>query len=320
MKISSAKLGIVLGAALVVFGAEAASLPRHRLVQIENDDFEYHSLRKALRKLHFADVRKREPYRCDGKQEFELLPELIHPNPKSDSLRIQSWKGKELGVYRSGTLYSADGVSDAGPSLREDPFVKIVLGTLSTLETLPSGAILLDRLEHSPYPLTIRYTAPHFWAEDSSGKPLKGMMMAQAIQLLNTQSWPNYGDEFDHVGAGGEIGYDPKLSSLFVEDDGVKRPAATHVVLAHEMMHAFDGIRGLLDRREVVGKKFEFIEVTEYRATYLENRIRKESGLHYRKYYSEGDGPGSLLGDDGNPMLFPAPCLKRAFHYSRSDD
>jgi hypothetical protein len=297
-----------LNLALLVLGAHA-ELPKYRLKQIENKDYRRHGYYRALKMLHLQSEDLGQ-YQCDGVQEYALLPPLVRANPSGNSLSIEGYKIKESVVYRDGELYSANGKDPARAEIRADLFIKYTLDALGKIEALPSGKILLDRLEHSPYPLTIRYGTPHFWAEDRSGKRLGGMLMAQSIQLLNTLRWPNYGDEFDRVGAGGEINFDPKLKSEFTEDDGVKRRAPPHVVLGHEMGHAFDGIRGLLDRREVVGKAYEFIEVAEYRATYFENRIREESGLHYRKFYGDGtDGRGSLLGSDGKPMLLPTPCL-----------
>ena len=300
---------------VLVLGARADSdLPPYRLKQIENPDFRKHRFGPSRKRLGLKKMRDLDPYRCDGEREFELLPELVHPNVKADSLRINLYHSKETVLYRDGTLFSSDGTAPASDAAKGDVFVKYVMSALTKLESLPSGKTMIDRLEHSPYPLVIRFTDPHFWAADDSGKPLKGMMMAQAIQFLNTLRWPEYGDQFDRVGAGGEIGFNPKLASLFVEDDGVKRPAQAHTILGHEMMHAFDGVRGLLDRRQINGRAYEYQEVSEYRATFFENRVRKESGLHYRKYYGDGPTPeypshGSLLGKDGEPMLIPAPCI-----------
>jgi hypothetical protein len=103
------------------------------------------------------------------------------------------------------------------------------------------------------------------------------------------------------------------MEKAYVESDGKKRIAPVHTILAHEMFHAFDGIRGLFDRRKVDGPTYEYTEVLEYRGAYFENKIRAELGRKYRKYYGGSDqASGSLLDSDGNPFLFPAPCLKKA--------
>ncbi len=301
MRKQSWNLALVASTVLIALGARA-DLPAYTLIQIENDDFRDHSFAQAEKLLGVMDG-DLVAYQCDGKREFEILPELLHASADGNSLKIEASDGA-VGIYRDGELRNGN---------KKDAFMKVVLKTLAKLETLPTGKILLERLEHSPYALTIRHGTPHFWPDDDKRSgPASGMMMAQSIQLLNTLRWPEYGNQFNRIGAGGEINFDPALKALFLEDDDVKRAAAPQTILAHEMMHAFDGIRGFLDRRTLVGDAYEFIEISEYRATYMENLIRKESGLHFRKSYSDesGGGHGSLLGEDGKPMLIPAPCLK----------
>jgi hypothetical protein len=307
MKKRTWRWAFALNIVVLAFGAYA-DRPAYRLFQIENSDYVDHDYDETLDQLYVTNWDLRF-YRCNGEQEYNLLPELRFKKRKANSLRIQTYKSEQIAIYRDGQLFRDDAKTRAGDDLKKDLFIAYVLTSLAKLEALPSGKTILDRLEHSPYALTIRYGTPHFWPEDYEKRVPHGMMMAQAIQLLVTLRWPEYGEEFDQIGAGGEIKFDPKMNSKFVEDDGIERSAPPEVELGHEMMHAFDGIRGLLDRRQVDGPAFEPIEVTEYRATYFENQIRKESGLHYRKLYSEGD-PGSLLGKDGKPMLVPAPCLK----------
>jgi len=303
---------IILNGLILGLGVRA-ELPPYTLKSIENADYLDHDRAETLDQLSVSrwDMRS---YRCDGVQEFVLLPELQFRNRRGNSLWIQTYQSKQLALYRGGELYREDTKTKAGDDLRKDRFITHVLRALAKLEAIPSGKAMLERLEHSPYPITIRYgSLPHFWAEDYAERPLHGMLMAQAIQLLNTLRWPEYGDEFDQIGAGGEIKFTPVLdNTLFIEDDDQERPAQPHIILAHEMMHAFDGIRGLLDRREMNGEAYEFIEVTEYRATYFENQIRHESGLHYRKFYGDRSH-GGLLGKDGKPILVPAPCVGKDF-------
>ncbi len=293
---------------LLAFALHAsAALPPYHLTLLENRDFRDHEWSSALESLRLTEE-DLPPYRCDGVQEFQVLPELLHPSPNDLALRIKIPSSSEILVARSEGLFRLNGTRADRRQLA-DEFVKAVRESITRLEGLPSGKLLLDRLRRSPYPLTISAGHPHFWPSDDDDRPLKGFMMAQAIQNLVTLRWPDYGLPFIHVGAGGSISFNPKLKALFIESDGQKRVALPHIILAHEMFHAFDGIRGLLDRRMVTGEAFEFSEVTEYRAAYFENRIRAESGLLYRKYYGDETGAGGLLGADGEPMLIPAPCL-----------
>ncbi len=82
-----------------------------------------------------------------------------------------------------------------------------------------------------------------------------------------------------------------------------------HVALAHEMYHAFDSIRGILDMRFVQGEKYEFAFISEYRAVYFENIARKAAGIDYRTHYDQDQtGPG-VLDEYGEPRKMPSPCL-----------
>ena len=100
-----------------------------------------------------------------------------------------------------------------------------------------------------------------------------------------------------------------------IESDNITRPSPVLSAFAHELYHAFDSVRGLLDRRGVVGDNMEFMELTEYRAVYFENVIRKNLGRKYRKYYSSVDlndpaqAASSMLDKSGQPYLLPSPCL-----------
>ncbi|MBC7385463.1 MAG: hypothetical protein H7301_04765 [Cryobacterium sp.] len=89
--------------------------------------------------------------------------------------------------------------------------------------------------------------------------------------------------------------------------------APNFVTLAHELFHAYDGIRGLLDRRIVFPpERFESTEVSEYRAMYFENRIRHNSGIPYAIHYGTyAENEPGVLDASGNPIWFPVPCLDR---------
>lgn len=278
-----------------------ADLPPYVLKQIENPKFTDHTLDLATTRLHVsrADL---TPYQCDGKQEYTLLPALLHSSSAGTSLRIKASQSESTVVYQS--------TVNAVAELSTDPFVEIAFEALKKIASLPSGKVLLDRLEHSPYPLTITGGDTRFVAYDDAGKAYWGTAMAQAIQSLTTLRWEDGPMQFDHIGAGGRIRFDPKAEIINIESDGEERVGLSYVNLAHEMFHAFDAIRGLYDGRIVDGPAYEIAAVTEYRASYFENRIREESGLHYRKYYGDGtDGTGSLLDENGRPKLIPSPCL-----------
>src|SRR5690606_28630330 len=138
---------------------------------------------------------------------------------------------------------------------------------------------------------------------------------AQAITFLNTLRMANVSEThpFNDIGVGGEIKWHPKLKVDTIEAGGVRSRLDVDVALAHQMYHAFDSIRGVLDMGFVKGDKYEFQSVLEYRAVWFENQVRKELGIRYRKHYSdpwEGDkDPQDMLDDNGEPILMPSPCL-----------
>lgn len=266
--------------------------------------------------LQTADLAE---YRCDGKRELELLPEYSHPNAAGDALRIANEKN-EIFVYRDGQLFSN---GEPVKKSRSD-YVDDVVKTLGEIERLPTGKTLVDRLEHAPYPVTITQGQPRFAGANDAGEPFKGIYMEAAIMSLlvsNIEDSPAIA--FNHVGAGGPLYFDRAFQTENVVANGNKWGKITstppHVTLAHEMMHAFDGVRGLLDLRHVDGEGYEFVQVSEYRGTYMENQIRKESGLAYRKIYGQWTPSeikkgkvfrGYLLDANMQPRLIPSPCLK----------
>ena len=90
----------------------------------------------------------------------------------------------------------------------------------------------------------------------------------------------------------------------------IKDKIDTDIILAHEMYHAYDGMRGLLDRRFVKSDTHEFQPVCEYRAVRLENSLRKSLGYKYRKFYSHTEGSDQdMLDDNGEPIKIPTPCI-----------
>ncbi|MBS1963491.1 MAG: hypothetical protein JST04_14845 [Bdellovibrionales bacterium] len=257
-------------------------------------------------------------YRCDGKREFELLPEYAHPNAAGDSLRIANEKNETF-VYRDGQLFS----NGQAVKRSQSDFVDDTLKTIGEIERLPTGKVLVDRLEHAPYPVTIMKGQPRFAGADDAGHAFKGISMESAIMTLIASNFEESDTiQFTHVGAGGPLYFDRAFQAENVVANGDKWGKITvtppHVTLAHEMMHAFDGVRGLLDLRHVDGEGYEFVQVSEYRGTYMENQIRKESGLAYRKIYGQWTPReikkgkvfrGYLLDANMQPRLIPSPCL-----------
>lgn len=69
--------------------------------------------------------------------------------------------------------------------------------------------------------------------------------------------------------------------------------------LAHEMFHALDANRGLLDKRSYNG-----LERSEWQAVYRENILRGQLNRPLRTYYiTTKDPSGNYVGGDGPSML-----------------
>ena len=155
---------------------------------------------------------------------------------------------------------------------------------LEKVVLMPEGAKLLRQLERSHFPLNIGRGNNSFNPRDNVGISYCGIYQASALAILNSVRMTNENVPFQSLGTGGTINWNPKTEGLL-----------PHIAMAHEMYHAFDSIRGLLDMRFVRGAKYEFTQVSEYRAVYFENLTRKASGVDYRAQYGEDQtGPGVL--------------------------
>ena len=99
----------------------------------------------------------------------------------------------------------------------------------------------------------------------------------------------------------------------FVESDYKEREVNVDIILAHEMYHAYDGMRGLLDRRFIKADELEFQPVAEYRAVRFENIMRKNYGGLYRRFYSTPSDLNSIkdmLDKYEEPIVIPTPCIE----------
>ncbi len=154
---------------------------------------------------------------------------------------------------------------------------------------------LITRLKESPHRVYIK---------ESSGNNFLNLRVfdqyehnnAYAVTILDKYSL-NIEDEripLNKLGGESIITWNPS------KIQGIKLQAIT---IAHEMYHAYDATRGMLDYRLVKGLGLESTSVTEYRGVYFENLVRKELGLKMRRKYSEGSR-GSLKN-----LWIDRPCL-----------
>lgn len=248
--------------------------------------------------------------KCNDRDEHDPFAAPFRMNPLRNSLSIRIPKTTTTYNYQMGRLFDQNNVEVFDIA---DPFVANVFRALKRFETIPVTAKLVRLLEESYFPLTIVRGNNSFNPQISGGKFWSGIKMAQAVAFLITlrMSDPSSTHPFSDIGVGGEILWNPNLKVESIEADGVKRELDSDVALAHEMYHAFDSIRGLLDMGVVSGKDYEWESVVEYRAVYFENLVRAALGIKYRKHYGDpiaADAP-DLLDESGEPISIAAPCL-----------
>lgn len=255
---------------------------------------------------------------CNGNEKL-LLPDLVKSNPKKDSLKILDAKTNKTITYIDGELFNEAGEKITIDTIK-DKYTKTILDFIDQLKKFPEGQRLITLLQQVLYPIVIAKTGgPRFEFVGSTGKSFSGYQEATIMQHFAALRKSGETEEtFKQFGAGGFVRFDPNFKDLEnIESDNVKRSSPILSAFAHELFHGFDSVRGLMDRRGVVGAGMEFMEVTEYRAVYFENIVRKNIGRKYRKYYGDIDlddpnqAQRSMLDQNGQPYLMPTPCLKK---------
>jgi len=206
------------------------------------------------------------------------------------------YKSDEKIIYRNGEYFKLNGEVQTDLT---NLFVAYVVEALKKIEAMPEGRIILRQLERSHFPLTIAHGGNMFNPKDDAGTSFRGIYRANALSIFNHGRMTSENVPFNNIGAGGTIGWNPKTEDVL-----------PHIALAHEMFHAFDSIRGIIDMRFVQGENYEFAHLSEYRAVYFENIARKAAGVAYRTHYGQDHtGPG-VLDENGEPRKMPSPCLK----------
>lgn len=289
----------------MAFSAFSALAQDYVKVQFENNSFRDWSREEFHQKLG-VNQGLLPHYACNNRDELDPFSSPVRINPAKNSLRIQAYKSEEFVIYQQGNYFDKDGNKVKNLN---DTFYKYVVPTLERFEKLDSTQKMLRHLEESYFPLTIRFGGNSFAPTLENGKAYQGIYMANAINYISKGRMPDDSLPFSDVGVGGFINWHPTLKVETTEADGKVRKLDPDIALAHEMFHAFDSIRGLLDLRFVQGPKYENQLASEYRAVFFENAVRQELGLKFRKYYSHTEGE-DLLDDNGQPISIPAPCLK----------
>lgn len=260
----------------------------YTLFQAENEHYRAYTREELMTRLG-EDSALLKDYGCNGVDEWDLFKTAPRHNPASMSLKVGSL------FYREGSFFHSDGTVAHDDS---HEFVSSVAQALKLIEALPEGANLLRELERSHFPVTIAKGGNSFNPKDDTGRNYFGIYQANAIAIFHQGRMSSEAIPFASIGAGGTVNWNPKTEGLL-----------PHIALAHELFHALDSVRGLLDMRFVRGKNYEQAFVSEYRAVYFENLYRRASNLPYRTHYGQDQvGPG-VLDEEGEPRKMPAPCL-----------
>jgi hypothetical protein len=248
-------------------------------------------------------------FNCNSTKRDQLFTIFANPNIDKSSLKVED-KNKvtytylKRNLYKNGKLYKTK---------RREIFLNQTLKSLAVLEKTNIGNKLIQKMQESPYPLIITNSTRSYFNPKYVKDRYKNLWNeAQFVRMMDTQT-PHFFDKirFKKIGAGGRIYWNYKSKSTSIESDDETRVTNASVVLAHEMYHAYDSVRGLLDTRYVKSKELESIGLLEYRASFMENQIRRELGFKYRKFYSspiDYSSPG-LLDKNQQPIYLESGCI-----------
>lgn len=278
---------------LFSFGAMAQD---YVLSQTENHHYQDYTRAELIARLGEASATLPQ-YACDGKKEFDMFWKAPNENTKGDSLKVQLRGTQEVVTYKKGVYRDAKGKKFTDFS---DEFFGHVKVAIAKIEKKREGRKMLRMLERGQYPMTIKYGLFQMVASISDdGRIYQGVYAATALSVLDHGRFTNENVRFQNIGAAGNIVWNPTAKDIPAEAS-----------LAHEMFHALDVVRGIIDMREVRGENYEPAMLSEYRGVYMENLFRKAAGAPIRRYYGKTQKGPDLLDEHGHVHKMPWPCLK----------
>ncbi len=218
-----------------------------------------------------------------------------------DSLYVSHRKGflglggKETLLYENGNLYNKDGSEYSG---KKKGFLKKVTNALAEISKSQEGADMMNELQSSNNSFTIEKGSSEFHNSNTQ-KAYANQIQTDPAQSNLFSTLSSTGFNFNG-GAGGTIFWNPS-GSLLPTTSGMQKTPLTD--LAHEMFHALDSNRGMMDGRVEQG-----VKRNEWQAVYRENNLRTQLGLPQRTHYIilSNLSTNSRSGT-GPRMLTPAP-------------
>ena len=217
---------------------------------------------------------------------------LVDPDGMEVDDIIISHDGKDY-KYENGKLYIG-GLEYKG---KQSGFLMKTVNALNSIGSTAEGGTMLSELQSSSNIFKIskgdsefkssehdKAFANQFWTDPSAKNTYEALTKA-GIEISG--------------GSGGSIGWNPSGTTLPTTEGGSTN---ANIDLAHELFHALDANKGLLDSRKVDG-----IKRSEWQAVYRENVLRSEMKLPLRTHYIKNIDPmGNFLGGSGPRMLTPS--------------
>lgn len=247
-------------------------------------------------------------FHCDSDKRISIFNDTTTPNLKNDSLKIEG-SDKKIYTYINGKVFGPNNTFKHKKI--KDKYVKKVRAALKKISKIKIGKELINRLQSAYAPFYIQYGRNQYnpahlnERTNMHGNESVFIMALDELRPL-VERMP-----FAQIGFTGRINWNHKLKVKLVESDYIEREADPILSLAHEMLHAYDGMRGMLDRRMVWGENYESTTIAEYRAVRFENIIRREFGKKYRRFYSASDDLSKDMLDNNNePIIMPTPCIR----------
>ena len=279
---------------LILFSSSILANEPFTRIQAENEHYKDYT-RDEMTSQFGASKALLPKYYCNGVDEnnFFWMP---RSNILADSLKVQLLNLDEKLTYKNGKYFKSNGEEVLEQS---NSFVLELIPVMKKLESIPETKRILRLLEQAPFNVTIKLGGNSFNPKEENGRSYLGVYMANAMAILDHGRMTSESVPFYDIGVGGMINWNPQTPGLPGE-----------VTLAHEMTHALDSVRGILDMRFVIGENFEMAFVSEYRAVYIENITRKASGIAYRTHYDQDNSGPGVLDENGEPRFISSPCLK----------
>ena len=176
-----------------------------------------------------------------------------------------------------------------------DEFSRKTIAALNMMYGTDEGRALIDELGGSENMFTIEEAASSEFKPEDKKRAYLAQLKTDPEHQKSYQGWLDAGYDLNG-GSGGTISWNPEGAVLPTAEGG--QVCAT-TDLAHEMFHALDANRGMMDKRLEKG-----IERNEWQAVYHENILRKQMNLPLRTHHTtRKSSNGMFVGGGGTKMI-----------------